>query len=260
MASTSIATRPGTGRTSTARAASSTRPRAWSEPESRALDAFVKLLHPAITIWYHQHANLVDASIGGDVAIERDYARRVGLRLVPSALPRFVHRLAEHNLPGTTAFVVELPAGPCRPRPSSATSPPWWRSRVEASDPGLRCRRRRPARCWACVAAEPCRPRSGGRRVGPCPRGLLSRSRHVLRALPRGVERPRPGRHGRPHHRGHRVGGPRPAGSRSRGRRGAGVHARSWVAFPDLRSTRPTPRTAPRRATRSPGGGGCAAR
>jgi protein MpaA len=87
-------------------------PRAWSEPESRALDAFVKRVHPRITIWYHQHADLVDASVGGDVAIERDYARRVGLRLVHLGLYRGSFTGWQNtNLPGTTAYVVELPAG-----------------------------------------------------------------------------------------------------------------------------------------------------
>ncbi|HEY0363051.1 MAG TPA: M14 family zinc carboxypeptidase [Solirubrobacteraceae bacterium] len=87
-------------------------PRAWSEPESRALDAFVKRVHPAITIWYHQHADLVDASVGGDVPIERDYARRVGQRLVHLGLYRGSFTGWQNtNLPGTTAFVVELPAG-----------------------------------------------------------------------------------------------------------------------------------------------------
>ena len=87
-------------------------PRAWSEPESRAVDAFVKRVHPAITIWYHQHANLVDASVGGDVRIERDYARRVGLRLVHLGLYRGSFTGWQNtNLPGTTAFVVELPPG-----------------------------------------------------------------------------------------------------------------------------------------------------
>lgn len=88
-------------------------PRAWSEPESRSLDAFVKRIHPAITIWYHQHANLVDASVGGDVAIERAYARRVGMRIVHLGLYRGSFTGWQNtNLPGTTAFVVELPAGP----------------------------------------------------------------------------------------------------------------------------------------------------
>lgn len=91
-------------------------PRAWSEPESRALDAFVKRIRPAITIWYHQHANLVDASVGGDVRIERAYARRVGMRLVHLGLYRGSFTGWQNtNLPGTTAFVVELPPGALAP-------------------------------------------------------------------------------------------------------------------------------------------------
>ena len=87
-------------------------PRAWSEPESRALDAFIRRLHPAITIWYHQHADLVDASTGGNVRIERDYARRVGMRLVHLGFYRGSFTGWQNtNLRGTAAFVVELPAG-----------------------------------------------------------------------------------------------------------------------------------------------------
>lgn len=87
-------------------------PRPWSEPESRALDAFVKRIHPAITIWYHQHADLVDASTGGNVRIEKDYARRVGMRLVHLGFYRGCFTGWQNtNLPGTAAFVVELPAG-----------------------------------------------------------------------------------------------------------------------------------------------------
>ena len=91
-------------------------PRAWSEPESRALDAFVRRIHPAITIWYHQHADLVDASTGGDLRIERDYARRVGLPLVHLGVYRGCFSGWQNaNLPGTAAFVVELPAGALPP-------------------------------------------------------------------------------------------------------------------------------------------------
>lgn len=87
-------------------------PRPWSEPESRALDAFIERVHPAITIWYHQHANLVDASTGGDIRIEKDYARRVGLRVVHLGLYRGCFTGWQNtNLRGTAAFVVELPAG-----------------------------------------------------------------------------------------------------------------------------------------------------
>ncbi len=87
-------------------------PHAWSEPESRALDAFIRRLHPAITIWYHQHADLVDASTGGNARIERDYARRVGMRFVHLGVYRGCFTGWQNtNLPGTAAFVVELPGG-----------------------------------------------------------------------------------------------------------------------------------------------------
>jgi murein peptide amidase A len=50
--------------------------------------------------------------VGGEVAIERDYARRVGLRLVHLGLYRGSFTGWQNTkLPGTTAFVVELPAG-----------------------------------------------------------------------------------------------------------------------------------------------------
>lgn len=86
-------------------------PRAWSEPESRDIDRFILRLHPAVTIWYHQHARLVDDS-GGDRRIERRYARLSGLPFVHLGFYRgsFTGWQNRH-LRGTTAFVVELPAG-----------------------------------------------------------------------------------------------------------------------------------------------------
>lgn len=87
-------------------------PRARSEPESEAIVRLVRRARPAITIWYHQHAALVDPG-GGDIRILRRYARRVSLPV----------RDAFRGLPGiwtgwqnathrrATAFVVELPAG-----------------------------------------------------------------------------------------------------------------------------------------------------
>jgi len=86
-----------------------------SEPESRAAHAFILRIHPSVTIWFHQHENLVDRS-GGDLAIERRYARLVHLPL--RRLPRF-HGTAtgwqNHRFPKATAFVVELPAGRLSP-------------------------------------------------------------------------------------------------------------------------------------------------
>jgi N-acetylmuramoyl-L-alanine amidase len=86
---------------------------AFSEPESRAVRRLVRRLHPAVTVWYHQHMRLVNLSDGVDRRVVRAYARRVGLPA--RQLPRY-HGTAtgwqNHTFPGTSAFVVELPAGP----------------------------------------------------------------------------------------------------------------------------------------------------
>jgi murein peptide amidase A len=84
-----------------------------SEPESRAINSLVKRLRPAVSIWYHQHATMVDSSSGGDPAIERRYARTVGLpfRAYPF-VPGSITSWQDATFPHDTAFVVELPAGP----------------------------------------------------------------------------------------------------------------------------------------------------
>src|SRR3954449_13158407 len=66
-------------------------PRAFSEPESQAVRRLVRRLHPAVTVWYHQHMRLVNLSDGVDRRVVRAYARRVGPP--PRALPRH-HRTA----------------------------------------------------------------------------------------------------------------------------------------------------------------------
>ena len=82
-----------------------------SEPESRYAHALIERVRPAVTIWFHQPIGVVDLS-GGDPAIERRYARLSGLPL--RRLIRYPGSAAgwqNHALPGTTAFVVELPPG-----------------------------------------------------------------------------------------------------------------------------------------------------
>ncbi len=86
-------------------------PHPASEPETRVAVRFITRVQPAISIWFHQHLDLVDLS-GGRAAIERRYARLVGLP--PRRLTRYPGSVASwqnHRFPGTTAFVVELPAG-----------------------------------------------------------------------------------------------------------------------------------------------------
>ena len=93
-------------------------PRVLSEPESRVASRLILGLRPRVTIWFHQPLRIVDES-GGSVAVERRFARAVGLPL--RRLPRY-HGSASSwqntRLPGTTAFVVELPPGP--PTPAQA--------------------------------------------------------------------------------------------------------------------------------------------
>ncbi len=88
-------------------------PRPASEPETRTAMALILRIHPAVTVWYHQHEDLVDMSDGGDRGIARRYAHLAGLRATCTPLlPGTASLWANHALPGTTAFVVELPAGP----------------------------------------------------------------------------------------------------------------------------------------------------
>jgi protein MpaA len=87
-------------------------PHALSEPESKMLVRFIDHLRPETTIWFHQPYGLIDES-GGDVALERRFAALTGLPL--RRLPRYpggVTNWQNATFPGTTAFVVELNAGP----------------------------------------------------------------------------------------------------------------------------------------------------
>lgn len=87
-----------------------------SEPETRAAYRLITAIRPDITIWYHQRLALVDLS-GGDSRIQRAYAARVGLPLARLArYPGNASTWQARALPGTTAFVVELPGGPVHRR------------------------------------------------------------------------------------------------------------------------------------------------
>jgi protein MpaA len=87
-------------------------PRPSSEPETRAAERLIERIKPAVTIWYHQHEDLVDMA-GGDRGIARRYAQLSGLRATCLPfLPGTASAWSNHELPGTTSFVVELPAGP----------------------------------------------------------------------------------------------------------------------------------------------------
>jgi murein peptide amidase A len=86
-------------------------PHPLSEPEARIAHSLIQRARPKVTIWFHQPLGLVDES-GGSISVERRFSRATGLPL--RRLRRYPGSAAgwqNHRLPGTTAFVVELPSG-----------------------------------------------------------------------------------------------------------------------------------------------------
>jgi len=87
-----------------------------SEPETRALQALIRRERPDMTVWYHQALRLVTLVPGADASLIRAYGARTGLP--PRVLPPYrgtATSWQNHTFPGTSAFVVELPAGPLSP-------------------------------------------------------------------------------------------------------------------------------------------------
>jgi protein MpaA len=86
-------------------------PRPFSEPETRIARSLVLRLRPRVTIWFHQHRNLVWA-YGRSSAAGRRYAQLAGMRYRHW---RWLDGSAtnwQNHLPGGAAsFTVELPAG-----------------------------------------------------------------------------------------------------------------------------------------------------
>jgi murein peptide amidase A len=91
-------------------AVSGTRP--LSEPENRAMKAFILRVRPKLTIWYHQPLAEVYGS-DPHVAVLKRYARLSGLPYRRRTAPRgAATRWQRHQFPRSPAFVVEFPAGP----------------------------------------------------------------------------------------------------------------------------------------------------
>jgi len=83
-----------------------------SERETRIAYRLIAQVRPSVSIWFHQHLDLVDES-SGSKAIERRFAAVAGLQL--GSLPHKPGSAVtwESNcFPHATALVVELPAGP----------------------------------------------------------------------------------------------------------------------------------------------------
>jgi protein MpaA len=86
-------------------------PRPLSEPESRIAQSLILRARPRISIWFHQPLAVVDRS-GGSVAVERRFSRLTHLPLRRlTRYPGSAVGWQDHRLPGTTAFVTELPGG-----------------------------------------------------------------------------------------------------------------------------------------------------
>jgi predicted deacylase len=90
-------------------------PRPFSEPETRIARNLIERLQPKITIWYHQHMNLVWAW-GPSTTVGRRYARLSGMRFYHQPwLAGTAANWQNHHYPHTAAFTVELPAGTLTP-------------------------------------------------------------------------------------------------------------------------------------------------
>ena len=57
-------------------------PRPLSESETRIAYRLIERVRPSVSIWFHQHLDLVDDSTGNR-SLERRFARAAGLRLTP---------------------------------------------------------------------------------------------------------------------------------------------------------------------------------
>ena len=87
-------------------------PRPLSEREARIAHALILCVRPRLTIWFHQHLDMVWAS-GGNRRVEKVFARASGLPFHP--MPQLAGSAISwqnNTLHGTTAFAAELPAGP----------------------------------------------------------------------------------------------------------------------------------------------------
>jgi protein MpaA len=86
-------------------------PRPFSESESRLARNLILRIRPQVTIWFHQHLNVVWA-YGRSTAAGRRYARLAGMRLLHRAWLAGSATNWQNHLPGGGAsLTVELPAG-----------------------------------------------------------------------------------------------------------------------------------------------------
>jgi protein MpaA len=90
-------------------------PRPFSEPEARAARALILRIHPRLTVWFHQHMDVVWA-YGRSTAAGRRFAAVSGLPLLHRPWLAGSSTNWQNHLPdGERSITVELPAGPLSP-------------------------------------------------------------------------------------------------------------------------------------------------
>jgi protein MpaA len=90
-------------------------PKPFSEPETRAARDLILRIHPQLTIWFHQHLNVVWA-YGRSTAAGRRYARLAGMRFLHRPwLAGSATNWQNHLQGGGASLTVELPAGTLGP-------------------------------------------------------------------------------------------------------------------------------------------------
>jgi protein MpaA len=90
-------------------------PRPFSEPETRAARALILRIRPRLTVWFHQHLDVVWA-YGRSTVAGRRYATVSGLPLLHRPwLAGSSTNWQNHLSGGERSITVELPAGPLTP-------------------------------------------------------------------------------------------------------------------------------------------------
>src|SRR6478735_8972610 len=85
--------------------------RPFSEPETRAARDLIRRIHPQVTVWFHQHMDVVWA-YGRSTTAGRLYARTAGLRFLDRPwLAGSATNWQNHLRGGGVSLTVELPAG-----------------------------------------------------------------------------------------------------------------------------------------------------
>jgi protein MpaA len=111
-------------------------PRPFSERETRLARDLILRIRPRVTIWYHQHMNVVWAW-GPSSAAGRIFARAAGMRFYHHPwVAGSAANWQNHHQPESSAFTVELPAGRLSPQQTRRQVSAVLRLAAATRDPG----------------------------------------------------------------------------------------------------------------------------